>query len=93
MIDNIVDDCWHNEYATVAELAACTEALFNEQTNDEASSRRESNGDSRDDVNLDNLTEEFFLRKVSCQVLVERGLLNLLSSGEPIDLVFTLEMV
>jgi hypothetical protein len=62
LIDDIIDHCWHNEYATVAELAACTEALVTERTNDEASSRRESNGDSRDDVDLDNLTEEFFLK-------------------------------
>jgi hypothetical protein len=91
LIDDIIDHCWHNEYATVAELAACTEALVTERTNDETSSRRESNGDSRDDVDLDNLTEEFFPKKVFCQVLVKRGLLNLLSSGEPIDLGFTFE--
>jgi serine/threonine protein kinase len=91
LIDDIIDHCWHNEYATVAELAACTEALVTERTNDEASSRRESNGGSCGDVDLDNLTEEFFLTKVFCQVLVKRGLLNLLSSGEPIDLGFTFE--
>lgn len=32
LIDDIIDRCWHNKYVTVAELAAHTEALLNENT-------------------------------------------------------------
>lgn len=32
LIDDIIDKCWHNKYATVSELAAHTESLLNERT-------------------------------------------------------------
>ena len=34
-IDVIIDKCWHNKYATVAELAAPTMVLLTEGTNEE----------------------------------------------------------
>ncbi|EFW14298.1 conserved hypothetical protein [Coccidioides posadasii str. Silveira] len=35
VIDDIIDRCWHNKYATVAELAAHTEMLLDNGTNGE----------------------------------------------------------
>ncbi|EFW18215.1 hypothetical protein D8B26_005050 [Coccidioides posadasii str. Silveira] len=35
VIDDIIDKCWHNKYATVAELAAHTERLLANETNGE----------------------------------------------------------
>jgi hypothetical protein len=35
IIDNIIDRCWHNQYATVAELAVHTDTFLTERTNSE----------------------------------------------------------
>jgi serine/threonine protein kinase len=81
MIDNIIDRCWHNKYATVAELAAHTKTLLTEVTN----------SDSCDNVDQDHSTEDLSLKKAFCQDLEKRGLLQLLSLGEPEQIGFTFE--
>jgi hypothetical protein len=32
-IDDIIIKCWHNKYATIGELAACTETLLPGRSN------------------------------------------------------------
>jgi hypothetical protein len=137
LIDDIIDKCWHNKYATVEELAAHTETLLAEKpngegtnaetisitrwrmvigriirglwcslgdwwalvlcrtngeaTNTEVANGREPNGDSCDDMDQDHSAEDFSSKKVFCQDLEKRGLLHLLSSGEPEQLGFTFE--
>lgn len=34
-IDDIIDNCWHNRYSTVAELASSTKVLLSEETRGE----------------------------------------------------------
>ncbi|PWY72445.1 kinase domain-containing protein [Aspergillus sclerotioniger CBS 115572] len=77
LIDDIIDKCWHNKYATVGELAAYTEMLVDEGTNEEGNSAETSA-----------ITES---RKMFCRDLEQRGLLRLLSSGEPEHLGFGFE--
>ncbi|KAK2796764.1 hypothetical protein FQN50_009445 [Emmonsiellopsis sp. PD_5] len=60
-------------------------------TKSEVVSGGEPNNDSRDDVDEDQLGEDSSLRKAFCQGLEKRGLLSLLSSGEPEQLGFTLD--
>lgn len=139
LIDDIIDKCWHNKYATVAELAAHTETLLTEgtkleetntetisiarwrmvidrivrglwcslgdwqallvrqstnrkSTNAEVANGREPNGDSCEDMDQDHSAEDFSSsKKTFCQDLEERGLLHLLSSGEPEQLGFPFE--
>jgi len=105
LIDDIIDKCWHNKYAAVAELAAHTQTLLaegtnregtNAKTNDEATNTevadaREPNGDSCDDVDQGHPAEDSPSKKAFCQNLEKRGLLQLLSSGEPEQLGFTFE--
>lgn len=135
-IDDTIDKCWRNKYATVAELAAHTETLLtkggnegsNEETmlitrwhmvigriirglwcslgdwrtfvqqssNDEAAGTKlakskESNGHRCDDEDLGRSKEDSLSKKAFCQDLEKRGLLHLLSSGEPEQLGFTFE--
>lgn len=130
-IDDIIDKCWHNRYATVAELAARTEELLakdaanGEKTNPESTAnngwwtmlkgrivdglrwslgswrsliRRGGSKEPieviarkdgrRDSAEQDSLLEKFSSRKAFCEDLVERGLLDLLSSDEPERLGF-----
>jgi serine/threonine protein kinase len=77
-IDDIINKCWHNKYATIAELAAYTETLLPGRKN-----RREI-GENR-------TAEDFSSKKAFCQSLERRGLLHMLSSGEPGQLGFTIE--
>lgn len=46
LIDDIIDKCWHNKYATVAELAAHTKRLLVEGTNVERTKEEGTNGES-----------------------------------------------
>ncbi|KAJ5542177.1 hypothetical protein N7535_004600 [Penicillium sp. DV-2018c] len=74
LLDNIISKCWHNNYATVAELAAYTATLLpraGEQ--DGYSGVIEQHGSA----------EEFSANKTFCQDLEDRGLLHMLSLGEP----------
>ncbi|KAJ6102079.1 hypothetical protein N7486_004506 [Penicillium sp. IBT 16267x] len=135
LIDDIIDKCWHNKYATIAELAAYTETLLPDSTNGketdaetisirrwrmvicrvirelrssfrywwalvlcrtgEATNPEEANGGEpnghRCDMDQDHSPEEFSSRKAFCQNLEKRGLLHMLSSGEPEQLGFTFE--
>lgn len=101
LIDDIIDRCWHSKYATVAELAAHTKSLLNEVTEgtlttDEVAQTkvadgRQPNGDHLDDSNKEHLADDFCPKKAFCQDLMKRGLLDLLSSGEPDKLGFSFE--
>ncbi|CAG8909704.1 unnamed protein product [Penicillium egyptiacum] len=98
LIDNIIDKCWHNRYATIAELAAYTETLLPGRTNEKESNGEATNheavnsGESNDhNCDIDQNAEDFSSRKAYCQGLEKRGLLRKLSSGEPERLGFTLE--
>lgn len=145
LIDDIIDKCWHNKYATVAELVAHTEMLLAERTkegtdkkgaddeatnivsistrwymalsrticglwcsfkdwrtlvrrstnceaaNTEQAKGRDPNGDGCDDLDQDHPVGDFLPKKAFCQDLEKRGLLHLLSSGEPEQLGFTFE--
>lgn len=131
LIDDIIGKCWHNKYATVAELAKHTEtlltegtngeginnvsitgwrmamghvvhglrsglggrwALLRQSTNDETTNQWEpsgdSSGDSCDNADQGHSAEDFSSKKAFCQDLEKRGLLRLLSSGEPEQLGF-----
>lgn len=136
MIDDIIDKCWHNKYATVAELAAHTERLLANGTKGEGEGERTNagttpnngwrtvinritdglwwglgswwefvrRGGSKESTNLtepkdncrDNadhglLLEGFSSKTAFCEDLVKRGLLDLLSSGEPEQLGFSFD--
>lgn len=105
MIDNVIDKCWHNKYATVSELATHTKAFLNEGTDaagsgEEGSTRspnremkitEQANGDSFDDVDQNLLEEDFLSKMELCRDLERRGVLHLLSSGEPEQIGFTFE--
>lgn len=53
-----------------------------------AAHSRGLNGDNCDGVGQDHLAEDLFLKKTLCQDLKQRGLLQLLTSGEPEQLGF-----
>lgn len=89
-IDKIIDKCWHNKYATVSDLAAETKALLDENPDNEATATELDNGNSRDDEDQHLFEGNFISKKDFCQDLEKRGLLDLLSSGEPEQLGFTL---
>jgi serine/threonine protein kinase len=102
MIDKIIERCWHNKYATVAELSAHMETLLTEGTdgeetnagiaNTKVANGRELNTSSCDDLDPDHSTEDFSLKKAFCLDLEKHGLLQLLSSGEPEQLGFTFDL-
>lgn len=96
LIDDIIDKCWHNKYATVAELAAHTKALLTEgtgeATNTELASDRETHGESREGVDQHHSARDHLSKRKLCQDLEKDGLLRLLSSGEPEQLEFTPEL-
>ncbi|KAL4912905.1 kinase-like domain-containing protein [Aspergillus aurantiobrunneus] len=77
LVDSIIDRCWHNKYATVAELAANTKAIANKG--------------SRDEAVQDCIGEDFLSKKEFCQDLEKRGLLDALSLEEPEQLGSRLE--
>lgn len=80
LIDGIIKNCWHNNYATVAELAAYTETLLPARLN----GRDTNPGENRS-------AEDFSSKKVFCQNLEKRGLLRELSLGEPDQLGFAIK--
>jgi hypothetical protein len=145
LIDKIIDNCWHNRYVTVSELATHTKMLLYERTdaienngngrnessevanllepmfierwrqvigrliyricsgfgvwwrsllqrvNGEITKAKRSNSDNYDDVNQNCLGDEFLLKQECCRDLEKRGLLQVLSSGEPEQIGFTLD--
>lgn len=102
-IDEVIHKCWHNQYATVAELAAYTEKLLKLSTtganaNEEVATEkiepvnnREPSDGSGGMVGHDQPTEDFVSKKSFCQDLEKRGLLQLLCSDEPNELGFSFE--
>jgi serine/threonine protein kinase len=110
LIDDMINKCWHNKYATIAELATTTKKLFLERntesdTNTEATPVSESATDEAtqpdavdsenpngfaNDMGQDHSPEDLCSKKEFCQSLEKRGLLEVLSSGEPKELGFPL---
>ncbi|KAJ5224969.1 hypothetical protein N7468_006194 [Penicillium chermesinum] len=142
LIDNIIDKCWHNKYATVSELAAHTKMLLKQRVDaveSHGSKRKKSsdvvtlveaafieswrvvmsritrgiycclrrwwrslwrindeitekpNGDNRGDKDQSHSGEDFLSKKAFCQDMEKRGLLHVLSSGEPEQIGFTFD--
>lgn len=111
LIDDIINKCWHNRYAMIAELATYTETLLPERK-PRSKTNTEPTFDSRcrisevtqpevadaenpdgftNDMGQDYSTEDFGSKRTFCQSLEKRGLLDMLTSGEPEQLGFTLE--
>lgn len=95
-INDIITKCWHNKYATIAELAAHTvllpsEGASCETTTDEGANRTKDDDNSIEVLSLDRSGEDFSSKKAICQDLASRGLLGVLSSGEPEQLGFPWE--
>ncbi|KGO76584.1 hypothetical protein PITC_087710 [Penicillium italicum] len=135
LIDDIIIKCWHNKFATIAELAACTETLLpgrNNRRDTEAEKRstpqwrtvigrvirglwksfrswwafvlccireatkpKEANDGEPDGysggIGQHDSAEDFSPKKTFCQNLEKRGLLHMLSLGEPEKLGFSIE--
>lgn len=101
LIDDIIDKCWYNKYVTVAELAAHTKAFLDESTDvikvdegredNQASITKETSSATCDDMGQTQLEEDFLSKREFCKELESRGLLEVLSSGEPEQLGFKLE--
>ncbi|RHZ67362.1 uncharacterized protein CDV56_109417 [Aspergillus thermomutatus] len=132
LIDDIISKCWHNNYATIAELAADTETLLpgrnnwreteaeaeaekmqwrtvigrvirglwksfvlcrtsQEATKPEVANGGELDGYSRGIGRQNNSVVDFSSKRTFCQNLEKRGLLHMLSLGEPEQLGFTIE--
>ncbi|KAI2716435.1 hypothetical protein DTO039G3_7272 [Penicillium roqueforti] len=83
-IDDIIDKCWHNKYGKVSDLALDTNRFLNEGT--------EAEGSSRVGHMEEGNRKEFLLKKELCQDLEKRGLLDLLSSGEPKKIGFECQL-
>lgn len=90
LIDDIIDKCWHNQYGTVAELAAYKKTLLEEPIG-EANSTDRILRRSSCNVDQDHSAEDFSWKQEFCQGLEKRGPLRLLASGEPMELGFTME--
>lgn len=90
-ISNIIDNFWHTRYVTVSELAAQTKMLLYETNNAVESNESERHSDNEDDANENNLGDEILAKKAFCQDLERRGLLRLLSSGEPKKIGFSFD--
>lgn len=135
VIDHIINKCWHNNYATIAELAAYTETLLpgrnnrretnpetipvpewrmvigrvirglwnsfrswwalvlcrtSESTKPEVANGGEPDGYNRD-MGQNRSAEDISAKRVFYQSLEKRGLLHMLSLGEPEQLGFTIE--
>ncbi|KAJ5808430.1 protein kinase-like protein [Penicillium riverlandense] len=94
LIDDVIDKCWHNKYATIAELAAYMETLLPGEAN-----RKESNAGTIPNPNSEatspervntgkpngwsndmesHLADNFSSKKAYCQDLEKRGLLRVL---------------
>lgn len=105
VIDDIIDKCWHNKYATIAELAAHTKSLLANETNGERINTETTSNNGWHMV-ISRIIDELwwnlgdwwefvrpggFSKKAFCEDLVKRGLLDLLSSGEPEHLGFSFD--
>ncbi|KAL2834792.1 kinase domain-containing protein [Aspergillus pseudoustus] len=96
-IDAIIDKCWHNKYAKVADLAVHTHKLLAEHTetveDDEHKGASSDNSNAEDPEHAGGATdgEVSYSREDICEDLEARGLLEILSSAEPEKLGFKLE--
>jgi serine/threonine protein kinase len=102
MIDNIISKCWHNKYATIAELATEMKTVVPERDTasntdnkttsvNEAAIQALTSGGDTDDRDTSCSADEFLSKKAFCEDLKKRGLLHMLSSEKPEQLGFTLE--
>ena len=88
LIDCVIKKCWYNEYASIAELAAYIETLSGRRNRRETvANDGEPKGLCRD-TGRNCSSEDFSSKKTFCQSLEKRGLLDMLSSGEPEQLGF-----
>ncbi|KAJ5561649.1 serine/threonine protein kinase [Penicillium sp. DV-2018c] len=88
LIDDIIDKCWHNQYRTLAELATHTERLLNEPVSEaEAPSQEAASTPGQCTASSEYLSS----KQEFCRDLEKRGLLRLLTSGEPMELGFIME--
>ncbi|OQD74048.1 hypothetical protein PENDEC_c012G07007 [Penicillium decumbens] len=97
VIDTVIDKCWHNKYAAIADLVTDTKMLVIDRTNEkqidakpEIANNKEPN-DHRCDTDQSPSAEGFSSKKALCQKLEKNGLLRVLSSGGPEQLGFKLE--
>lgn len=99
LINQIIDKCWHNKYATVADLAQelkeklpYSESLVREEPSIDCQVKHDDKGPDRcADVAQDCSLENLDARKAYCQDLISRGLLDKLACQEPEQLGFNLE--
>jgi hypothetical protein len=111
LIDEMINKCWHNKYAAIAELATYTKTLLLERNTgsdintettpvpecatDEATQFETVDSENPDGSASDmcqyQWPEDFSSKKEFCQSLEKRGLLEVLSSGEPNQLGFELK--
>ncbi|CRG88600.1 hypothetical protein PISL3812_05631 [Talaromyces islandicus] len=87
-IDDIIDKCWHNRYAKISELAVEAMEFLNKETS--VGSNGEEEKTEVENISGDEF-EGFSSKKEFCQDLENRGLLDLLCSGEPQDIGFKFE--
>ncbi|KAL5335985.1 kinase domain-containing protein [Aspergillus crustosus] len=88
VIDEIISKCWHNKYATIRELAAHTHTLLPGSVNQtDTREAEEAHSESPDGysggIGQHGSVEGFSQKRRFCENLDERGLLYLLSSGDP----------
>ncbi|KAJ5151649.1 hypothetical protein N7492_009944 [Penicillium capsulatum] len=82
-VDNIIDRCWHHKYSTIAELATHTRMLLD--------GPQKADGSTSDNQNQARLDDEYLSHQEFCKNLERRGLLQVLTSGEPEQLGFPLK--
>lgn len=99
LINQIIDKCWHNKYATVADLAQelkeklpHSESPVREDPSIESQVKHDDKGpDHCADVAQDCSLEGLDTKKAYCQDLIPRGLLDKLAYQEPEQIGFNLE--
>lgn len=99
LINQIIDKCWHNKYATVADLAQelkeklpHSDSPVREDPSIDSQVKHDDKGpDHCADVAQDCSLEGLDTKKAYCQDLISRGLLDKLAYQEPEQIGFNLE--
>lgn len=96
LIDDIIIKCWHNRYATIKELATCTETLLPGSSNWRDTEAEKITTPGWRTVICRGIGQHDSAENISpkqrfCQNLDRRGLLHMLSLGEPEQLGFSIE--
>ncbi|KAJ5100382.1 hypothetical protein N7456_006434 [Penicillium angulare] len=100
LIDEIIQKCWHNKYGSIAALASADARATGKESPTEIFTVAEVNtmqmGRDTSDQHRGSgeilVLEGFDSKQDLCRDLEKRGLLELLSSGEPQELGFPLEL-